>query len=173
MTDNTARIQNLHRLTARLIWSTLGALLGFGLIFASSYYLGSRLMVTWVVFSTGIIGGFVSIQQRVKNISDEELVLISGSWFQILLIPIFGAIFALVLYCIFLTQIATLDMFPKMVFPEIPETGPDEAYIVKILQETYPASGQDLAKIVFWSFVAGFAERFVPQIITKMSAKAG
>ena len=128
-------------------------------------------MLTWVVFCAGIIGGFVSIQQRVKNISNEELEYISGSWFQILLIPVFGAIFALVLYCIFLTQIIALDIFPNIVFPKVPKGGPNSAYIIEILQKTYPATGQDLAKIIFWSFVAGFAERLVPQIITNLSGK--
>lgn len=172
MPEPKTRIQRLHLLTERLIWSTLAALLFFSLMFGLSYYYGGRLMLTWVVFCTGMIGGFVSIQQRVKNISDEELELISESWHQILLIPIFGAIFALVLYCVFLTGIITLDIFPRMIFPEMPPGGPNSYYIIEILRKTYPASGPDLAKIILWAFVAGFGERFVPQIITNISGKA-
>ena len=172
MTEISQRIANLHLLTKRLIWCTLIAMGAFSLLFAPALIFGERLLLTWVVFCTGIVGGFVSIQQRVKKISDEELSLISGSWFQILLIPVFGAIFALVLYCIFLTEILTLDMFPRFDFPPIPEDGPDSKYIQDVLKKTYPSSGQDLAKMIFWSFVAGFAERFVPQIITNLSGKA-
>jgi hypothetical protein len=29
----------------------------------------------------------------------------------------------------------------------------------------YPASGKEVAKLLFWSFVAGFSERLVPQVI--------
>lgn len=33
------------------------------------------------------------------------------------------------------------------------------------LNTTFPKSGPDIAKLLFWSFVAGFSERLVPQII--------
>jgi hypothetical protein len=45
-------------------------------------------------------------------------------------------------------------------------------FIVKVLQKTYPLTGPDLAKLIFWSFVAGFAERFVPQIISNFTSKS-
>ena len=35
------------------------------------------------------------------------------------------------------------------------------------LKLTFPKSGPNVAKLIFWSFVAGFSERFVPQIIKK------
>jgi hypothetical protein len=34
---------------------------------------------------------------------------------------------------------------------------------------TYPVAGVDFAKLIFWSFLAGFSERLVPQIISKTS----
>jgi hypothetical protein len=34
-------------------------------------------------------------------------------------------------------------------------------------RDTYPASGSDLAKLLFWCFVAGFSERLIPQILGK------
>ncbi len=33
--------------------------------------------------------------------------------------------------------------------------------------QAYPASGPDLTKLLFWCVVAGFSERFVPQILGK------
>jgi hypothetical protein len=159
-------MENLHLLTRRLIILTAAALLVFVSFFALT------LMISWVVFICGIIGGFVSIQQRVKNISDEELELLSSSWFQILLVPIFGAVFSLVLYCIFLSDLLNSDVFPKFFYPSPPSTGPNDDFIVKVLQKTYPLTGPDLAKLIFWSFVAGFAERFVPQIISNFTSKS-
>jgi len=128
-------------------------------------------MISWVVFIGGIIGGFVSIQQRVKNIADDELDLLCLSWFQILLIPVFGAIFSLVLYCIFLSGLLHSDIFPAFYFPSPPKTGPDADFMFRILRETYPSTGPDLAKLIFWSFAAGFAERLVPQIISNFTSK--
>jgi hypothetical protein len=165
-------MENLHLLTRRLIILTAAALLVFVSFFALTFFDNRRLMISWVVFICGIIGGFVSIQQRVKNISDEELELLSSSWFQILLVPIFGAVFSLVLYCIFLSDLLNSDVFPKFFYPSPPSTGPNDDFIVKVLQKTYPLTGPDLAKLIFWSFVAGFAERFVPQIISNFTSKS-
>jgi hypothetical protein len=36
---------------------------------------------------------------------------------------------------------------------------------------TYPTTGVDVAKLIFWSFVAGFSERLVPQIISNTEKK--
>ena len=166
-----SRIDNLHILTRRLIVLTAAALLVFGALFGVTFFLESRLMITWVVFVCGIIGGFVSIQQRVKKISDKELQLLSGSWYQILLIPIFGAVFSLVLYSIFLSGLLNSDIFPAFSFPTPSAMGPDTEYIISVLRETYPRSGPDLAKLVFWSFAAGFAERLVPQIISNITSQ--
>lgn len=169
--DTMNRMANLHMLTRRLILLTAGSLLVFVSLFGMTLLLNKRLMISWVVFICGIIGGFVSIQQRAKNIVDEELDLLCGSWFQILLIPIFGAIFALVLYCIFLSGLLNSDIFPKFYFPQPAASGPDTEFVIKVLRETFPATGPDLAKLVFWSFVAGFAERLVPQIISNLTNK--
>lgn len=166
------RLRNRLRLTRRLMLMTLGALAVFVAFFAVTLIFGEKLFITWIVFFCGIIGGFVSIQQRAPKIKDEELGLLVGSWFQILLIPVFGAVFALVLYCIFLSGLLNADIFPKFSFPRTPREGPDTEFIIKILRETYPASGPDLAKLIFWSFTAGFAERFVPQIISNLTSKA-
>ncbi len=35
------------------------------------------------------------------------------------------------------------------------------------LINAFPETGKDVAKLLFWSFVAGFSERFVPQIIQR------
>jgi len=142
----------------------------FGAVFGLSFYFNQRLMMTWTGFLCGIIGGFVSIQQRIPTVSDEELVLLTKSWFQILLIPIFGGIFSLVLYCIFLSGVLSGNLFPSFFLPKPPATGPDNGFMIDILTKTYPNTGEDLAKFLFWSFVAGFSERFVPQIVTKVAS---
>jgi len=163
------RITGVYILTKRLIIMTAVGIAVFTALFSVTLmHEEGRLMVSWAVFVCGILGGFVSIQQRVKTVSNEELQLLTRSWFQILLIPIFGGLFALVLYSMFLSGIVSGHMFPAFYIPE-PQGAPDREFIVQFLTETYPATGQDMAKLLFWSFVAGFSERFVPQIITRVS----
>ena len=43
--------------------------------------------------------------------------------------------------------------------------GDSSVDLINFLRSTYPATGPDLAKLLFWTFVAGFSERFVPQIL--------
>lgn len=164
------RIENIHLLTKRLILMTAVSIVIFGTIFGFSLYFKQRFMMTWAGFICGIVGGFVSIQQRIPKAANSELMLLTQSWFQILLIPVFGGVFSLLLYCIFLSGVVSGNLFPNFYMPSPPEAGPDTNFMIDIFSKTYPNTGQDLAKFLFWSFVAGFSERFVPQIVTKIAS---
>ena len=142
------------------------------LVFAFTLLRGDRFMVSWACFGCGLLGGFVSIQQRLKKFGDEELELLSQSWFQILLIPIYGGIFAGVLYIGFLSNIVEGALFPKFASPSFSQPIPSAEDVRAFLSRTYPATGADLAKLLFWSFIAGFSERLVPQIIEGTQAGA-
>ena len=158
------RCEMLLIITRRLIIMTFTALGVLASVFAATLYLNQRFMVSWACFGTGLVGGFVSIQQRIKNIGEEELELLSRSWFQILLIPVYGGIFALVLYLALLGGIVNSPIFPDFTVPtfSVPPTAND---MRNLFVGTFPTTGVDFAKLVFWCFVAGFSERFVPQII--------
>lgn len=161
------RTEKILRITRRLIIMTfcgLGALVS---IFGITLLGHERFMVSWACFGCGLLGGFVSIQQRIKNFGDEELELLSQSWFQILLVPIYGGIFAGVLYLGFLSRIVEGPVFPHFVGPEFSQPIPTSEDVRAFFSRTQPATGADLAKLLFWCFVAGFSERFVPQILDK------
>jgi hypothetical protein len=166
------RAERLLRITKRLIILTFCGLACVVTVFAITLIRGDRFMVSWVCFGCGLLGGFVSIQQRLKKIGDEELELLSQSWYQILLIPIYGGIFAGILYVGFLSNIVEGPLFPKFAAPAFTQPIPTTNDIRAFLQQTYPASGADLAKLIFWAFVAGFSERLVPQIIDKSQQEA-
>ena len=166
------RTENILKITKRLILMTSGVLLCVVAAFGLTVTFGQRFMVSWVCFGCGLLGGFISIQQRLKRVGDEELELLAGSWFQIALVPVYGGIFALVLYVGFLSQIVTGALFPQFAIPPFhqpPTTDDIQAFFSK----TYPASAVDLAKLLFWSLVAGFSERFIPQIIGKAPPGSG
>jgi len=143
-----------------------------GAMFTLPLIIHTRVMFFWLCLLCGIIGGFVSIQQRMKKISDSELKLLSGSWFQMLLTPIYGGIFAILLYVIFQSQFVSSIVFPEFEYPPIPDTGISSQYFVDFIRNTVPKSGPDFSKLLFWCFVAGFSERFVPRIISEIEDKA-
>jgi hypothetical protein len=122
------------------------------------------------VFMAGLVGGFVSIQQRLPSCSLEELQQLSHSLASIILIPVNGGIFAIVLHIMFLSDILSGNLFPKYLQANIDAEQVTES-VKRWFFSTAPASGPDIAKLLFWSFAAGFCERLVPQIIRK-STKA-
>ncbi len=166
MDSNLTRMMLL--ISRRLLIFAALSLLATSVLFAITLFFKERLMISWLVFECGIIGGFVSIQQRLRKIEIEELTLLSESWATILVIPIYGGIFALVLYILFLAGLVQGHLFPEFFVPKF-SSPPTTDNIIAFLSETYPSQGSELAKLIFWSFVAGFSERFVPQIIQKVT----
>ncbi len=128
----------------------------------------SRTYLVGYVFFAGLLGGFVSIQQRLPTIGLNELKELSNSWFSILLIPINGGIFALVLMLMFLSGILQGSLFPTYTHSAIAHDNLVHSF-ANWLDTTFPQKGPDIAKLLFWSFVAGFSERLVPQIIRNVS----
>ena len=164
--------ENLLKVTRKLLIFVIITMILTTVLFGLTFFgVLDRFFVSWLAFQCGIIGGFVSIQQRINKIDDEELSILAESWTSILLIPVFGGIFSLILYILFLSNLIQSSLFPAFYIPEfsIPKVTVDD--IQRFLTESYPKTGQDFAKLVFWSFVAGFSERFVPQIIQTISSK--
>jgi mannose-6-phosphate isomerase-like protein (cupin superfamily) len=164
------RIERLMIITRRLIILTCSGLAAVVALFGLTLYFGQHFMVSWACFGCGLLGGFVSIQQRLKRLGDEELELLSRSRFQVLLIPLYGAIFALVLYFAFLSDLVQSPLFPHFAIAAFSQS-PSTQEVANFLGHTYPASGPDLTKLLFWSFVAGFSERFVPQILDTVQSR--
>ena len=165
------RTEKILTITRRLIILSSLGLLGVMIVFGLTLFRGNRFMVSWACFGCGLVGGFVSIQQRIKNFGDEELDLLSQSWFQILLIPVYGGIFSLVLYLGFLSSIVEGPLFPHFAGPAFSQPIPSTQDVAAFFDRTYPAAGSDLAKLLFWSFIAGFSARFVPQILDRAQTR--
>lgn len=155
----------LQTVTKKLVVVMTGCLVFLAIFFYAVN--GPEMTRTYLVsyvFLAGLMGGFVSIQQRLPSLGLNELRELSNSWFSILLIPINGGVFALVLMILFLSGILEGVMFPQYNHSPINH----EELVVSFTQwlnTTFPKSGSDIAKLLFWAFVAGFSERLVPQII--------
>ena len=162
------RQEFLQKITQRLIIFTAIVLLLvggglYGLSFLKVFGNGEHSYLVLLVFVSGLLGGFVSIQQRLPTISLDELKILSSSWLSITLIPINGGIFAIVLMLMFIGHIIQGTLFPE--YPDFNIT--DVESFRTWITSAYPVQGMDVAKLLFWSFVAGFSERFVPQIIRR------
>lgn len=151
-------------------------LLPFVVIFGLN---GQTLIATVALVAfMGSLGGFLSLQRRIQNIPTERdplltMLELENGRFTVSLAPLTGAIFAVVLFLMFLGGLIEGTLFPtNLAFPDW-----------KLGDPIVAASLVPFGKLLLWSFIAGFAERFVPDTLdnlvlkgkdaTRATAKAG
>jgi hypothetical protein len=123
-----------------------------------------------IVFAAGAIGGAVSFERRVQSLPSRgeslgDLVELSGGS-GIYLSPFTGGIFAIVLYLLFAAGLADGVLFPKL-----GGTAPARS-LSEFASNIQPMMTQDWGKLLIWSFIAGFAERFVPDTLDRLIARS-
>jgi hypothetical protein len=128
----------------------------------------------------------------------KELTMLDRGVFNIFLSPISGAVFASILFLMFAGGFLKGDLFPELgpsggsTDTAMSEAAPDDAIVdrsnenvltsqadqgedgIPSLKEfadaTVPITNGDFAKVLIWSFIAGFAERFVPDALNRIAA---
>jgi hypothetical protein len=176
--------EQLHTRLSRIVIGLLGVSLlfilfyefGMRVIYADSWldwrqYLPPSMLT--VVTVVGAIGGLISVQQRFQSASKEGDPVYNLSVFaqgrKDIWPSIFsGGIFAAVLYLLVAAGLLSGELFPEMriASPFQPDKHP-QGYLIWFLQNALPKEGHDYAKLLIWSFIAGFAERFVPDTLSR------
>jgi hypothetical protein len=149
----------------------------------------------------GIVGGCVSMLQRIQSAPTEgdalfNLAALTNGWRGVSLSPLYGAIFASLLFVLFAAGILEGSVFPKIetvgsdkiqpaataaapppAASPYPTPTPNETQRTGVLQvkdflkETGPKDGVSFALLMIWSFIAGFAERLVPDTLNRLVTK--
>lgn len=120
--------------------------------------------VAILVIATGALGGFISIQRRLKELTLGDLQLFADSLLYTLLSPLVGGVLALLLYLIFVSGLVQGDLFPTFI-PDTVAAGEADPQGLSLLYAHHADEYASYAKLLFWSFVAGFSEHFVTDII--------
>jgi len=142
------------------------------------------------VACAGIIGGCVSMLQRIQSAPTEgdalfNLAALTNGWIGLSLSPLYGAIFASLLFILFAGGILKGSVFPTIETAggKVEQTAPGNATpaptpppqgVLKaedFLKQTGPKDGVSFALLMIWSFIAGFAERLVPDTLNRLVAK--
>ena len=141
------------------------------------------------VACAGVIGGCVSMLQRIQSAPTEgdalfNLAALTNGWIGLSLSPLYGAIFASLLFILFAAGILKGSVFPtietagtkvEQTAPSaVPAATPAPTGILKaedFLKQTGPKDGISFALLMIWSFIAGFAERLVPDTLNRLVAK--
>lgn len=152
----------------------LGALLVF-ILFQSS----KSLLIAIALAGAG--GGFVSAMRRLYSFQRVFPSKLLCNWprqasvsiyvaVYSLIPPLVGAMAAVVLYLIFGAGLVQGDLFPTFSDSHFdPKQNPFENF----LWNWSPDSPTSYAKSFVWAFIAGFSERFVPDLLGRLSNRKG
>lgn len=157
--DPKEKVKLVKEITRRLLISLFCLIVASGALLAAFLYFGAPVSVWAVVMAFGMAGGFISIQRRLKQLSEDDLQLLASSWPYVFLSPLTGGILAVILYLLFVSRLLTGELFPAF------EPGAATVKDFSRLLECTAVGYEDYAKIMFWAFVAGFSEAFVTDII--------
>ncbi len=159
-----SRQQALNAIWKRLML-VLCILMGICLVF---FFFGGAGRVGTLVFLIGNIGGYVSVHRSLGALRDGEVVELANSWWPMIAPPFVGGVLSLALYLLFLSDIIAGDLFPDFA-PYVPESGKEIRGPEHLV---YQDGGlDDYAKLFFWSFVAGFNQKYVVDIIESVKGK--
>jgi hypothetical protein len=121
----------------------------------------------------GMTGGFVSVFLRVYRMPVGEDPLLTARMLRsdrasVITKPLLGALFALVLHLLFMSKLLSGGLFPTLCI-----NAKDAVVAFKDFFFGYvKATDQSFAKLLVWCFIGGFAERFVPDILDRLSNQA-
>lgn len=127
-----------------------------------------------MVMVAGLLGALFSTLHRVQSARFGEdplfeLITLQGARTGVLLSAIAGVVAALFLFTLFvggLLQGALFPVFGPDIYPTDPMTFED--FVAKV----GPMKPLDHGKLLAWSFIAGFAERFTPDLIQRLTTQA-
>lgn len=123
-----------------------------GWLSETTYVVIVRLALFSAVLCFGALGSAISLISRVRN---GEALLPVVTVHELISVQTIGAVFALVLSLIFMGNLIAGSIFPSW----------DPFY-------TIVYSPPAFAKLLVWSFIAGFFERFVPHMLDNLSKRA-
>jgi hypothetical protein len=119
------------------------------------------------VLLAGALGGFLSLLRRIQltpTTGDPLLSIfeLENGRVSLYLAPLSGAIFALVLFFIFLAGLLQGALFPTLA------DAPMRLRIGLVWWEGKDPTFAAYAMLLVWSFIAGFAERLVPDTLARL-----
>lgn len=127
--------------------------------------IGGETRIGALVFLIGNIGGYVGVHRSLGDLSDDDIVELAKSWWSIVSPSFVGGILALVLYMLFMSNILSGDLFPKFLADANAPLG------VEAILAQHADGMAAYAKVLFWSFVAGFNQKYVVDIINSVRTK--
>lgn len=155
-----SEIECLRIVSARLLACLLGLISILSAMFLWFIY-KDRFASLPVVMTFGALGAFISYQRRLRSLTVIDLELLKASLNYTWLAPMSGAVLAGLLFLVFISGMVEGALFPDVLdgSEELSGVGMAKLFEVEL------KGVEDYAKLLVWSFVAGYSERFVTDIL--------
>ena len=161
---------------AGTLWFVMATFSGSGGGWSTGGYLAVGMLCA------GILGSIFSIIRRLQKVLDEpldagdpeetQIKLKYGQWGVGIALSS-GAAFPFVLYAVFLSEVMGHGggLFPAFKCLDELRCGPFNT-LSSLVFEYVPAGPADAGKILVWSFMAGFAERLLPDVLDRLVTRS-
>ena len=127
----------------------------------TGYLGGEKFPKVYFLLAASILGSLVN--QPFRDTDDNRskgpsLLILYLAWKCAI-----ASVFAIVVNLIFISGVISGELFPRF-------SGADWRYLSMIhwALDLDPQTNADMAKMLIWSFVAGFSEKLVPNMVTKI-----
>lgn len=164
--------KNLHIKYGAVVGAIIFLILGLGLYFRNAIGAAGgaeEFPISWFIIVSAITGAAVNQPFRKEEPQQMSLFWILG---YILWKSSVAVVFAFILYLMMIAGLISGDIFPQFTKTTI-ENGGQYVNMKKFATIVDPESYKDVAKILVWSFIAGYSEKFVPNLLSQiMSATA-
>ena len=131
-----------------------------------------------VILCSGMMGALISILRRLQAANDavsinldqsSDLSALANEKLAIVVSLLAGGVFAILLYVLFVAGL--WDLSEKLAPTFVGHTNASAhggVDFMIFLNDIGPKTGVDYAKIVVWSFAAGFFEQLVPDVLNRL-----
>ena len=147
--------------TALAVVVAIGVLIISFLASLSKNTAGEKFPKIYFLLAAAVLGSLVN--QPFRDDKDDRsmgliLLILYLAWKSAI-----ASVFAVIVNLIFISGIVSGELFPRFY-------GADLSYfdMIQWALSIDPQTNADMAKILLWSFVAGFSEKLVPNMVTKI-----
>ena len=127
-----------------------------------------------LILLCGALGGLVSTYRRLQGLPltgnpAVNLVSLNSSAALTYISPLLGSVFAAILFALLVSGLVGGELFPDLQTATLSDAL-HRITLSDFIDGTGPRQGIDFAKLLVWAFIAGFAERLVPDAIDRLSS---
>lgn len=120
--------------------------------------------ISWFIIVAAVLGSVVNQPFRREELLRSGAAAVVGylAWKAAVAI-----VFAFLLYFMFIGGLISGDMFPIFTNTSA-SSGGDYVSMQAFATAVKPESYKDVAKLLVWSFIAGYSEKFVPNLVARL-----